>query len=394
MRILRCYEYDTLRIGQHYGEVRFTQADWHNIARWQQSQERTYCRILPDAVQWQQYVGLVQVEGLSVEILPKLDRDTAPQDALYDLLLPMLDRCRYVPVARARGQVGTQPGRLMALFVRAFVERVERMVRQGLLLSYRTEVGPSAALRGRLMLGQQLTRTDARFYTQRSAYRYAHPYYGIIRAALEALVGVEGVQRSVVRRLLAHFPAEKVGRGTQLPSVLDARFRPYQATFSMAQMILSQYRPGIGAGRLPFFSMLFDMNVLYEDYVYQLLAALDLPEITVTRRAVRPFWERTELQPDIVLQDGTDRYVLDTKWKLANPTTADLQQMYTYTRFYEAETAILLYPGAVTTTTVPSPYLDDSGVHCAVLRLPIVRNGRLNDGLGREILAYLRHRRP
>ena len=57
------------------------------------------------------------------------------------------------------------------------------------------------------------------------------------------------------------------------------------------------------------------------------------------------------LQPDVVIQhkdDPSKVYIIDTKWK--RPTNqsssiSDLRQMYAYNRFWNAQKAMLLYPG-------------------------------------------------
>jgi 5-methylcytosine-specific restriction enzyme subunit McrC len=57
------------------------------------------------------------------------------------------------------------------------------------------------------------------------------------------------------------------------------------------------------------------------------------------------------LKPDIVITDGNETVVLDTKWKLLSPTSpthgisqSDMYQMYAYSKKYDAKKIMLLYP--------------------------------------------------
>ena len=64
----------------------------------------------------------------------------------------------------------------------------------------------------------------------------------------------------------------------------------------------------------------------------------------------------------MVLRKGRQTFIIDTKWKRPNKSSAsvnDLRQMYAYCRFWDAEKALLLYPGEQSENKFRSYLTDD-----------------------------------
>jgi 5-methylcytosine-specific restriction enzyme subunit McrC len=110
-------------------------------------------------------------------------------------------------------------------------------------------------------------------------------------------------------------------------------------------------------------SLLFDMNQLWEEYILRKLQkACENSDVEVTGQESKPFWDANSLKPDIVLRKRGKTYVIDTKWKRPKKSSAsvsDLRQMYAYCRFWDAEKAILLYPGETSENKFKSYKTDD-----------------------------------
>lgn len=143
----------------------------------------------------------------------------------------------------------------------------------------------------------------------------------------------------------------------------------YNDALELARLIILNYSPDIKGGKEKMLSLMFDMNVLWEEYVLVKLRQVNktnkggFKEYQVYYKDSKTFIGSNTLRPDdIVLVKDGKTYVIDTKWKRTNGSASvqDLRQMYTYCRFWNAEKAMLLCPGDVgLSTAFRSFYTDD-----------------------------------
>ena len=93
-------------------------------------------------------------------------------------------------------------------------------------------------------------------------------------------------------------------------------------------------------------ALLFDMNSLWEEYILARLKQSE-KEVTIEGQQSTTFWNNITIRPDIVIESGKSKYIIDTKWKNINggkPSTDDLRQMYVYNDYWKSDKAMLLYP--------------------------------------------------
>ena len=96
--------------------------------------------------------------------------------------------------------------------------------------------------------------------------------------------------------------------------------------------------------------------------------------------------------------------ILYIKWKRPQKSSAsvsDLRQMYTYCRFWDAQRAVLLYPGESSENKFKSYQTDDYSIHrteepkemnhqCKMGFVSVLdENGNLSYNIGKEILVML-----
>ena len=94
-------------------------------------------------------------------------------------------------------------------------------------------------------------------------------------------------------------------------------------------------------------TLLFDMNALWEEYIFRILQKHKTDEMQLSFQNSDKFWENKSIRPDIVLKTNQETFVIDTKWKIIeanNASDEDLKQMFVYNLHWKAEKALLLYP--------------------------------------------------
>jgi len=145
-----------------------------------------------------------------------------------------------------------------------------------------------------------------------------------------------------------------------------------------------QYHPDLITGRNNVLALMFDMNKLWEKFVYVSLRKHKQPDTTITNQAYEFFWKSegdlSIIRPDIVLNKGQENcVVLDTKWKNLknyNPSSDDLRQMYVYHDYFNAKRVTRIYPGESESSTKSGFFLDiksgkETKKECSIVPLPV-----------------------
>jgi len=102
------------------------------------------------------------------------------------------------------------------------------------------------------------------------------------------------------------------------------------------------------------------------------------------------------LRPDIILRHEKITFVLDTKWKLLSEnmqhygiSQADMYQIYAYSKKYQAEKAVLLYPLPESLTNKDISYSADNGVSVCVSLIDLAHTDEHLSALMSELSLYL-----
>ena len=395
------YEYQTLRIG----EEGFTSAHWEAMAIFHEQVSDKYYSLVNKGVRFSNFVGVLQLGNITIEILPKLKNDnTSTKEAWQRALIDMLRICKLLKVdSLSSARQALRPDAILELYFGIFLDETEWLVRQGLLKEYYREQGNLNTLKGRLLHGHQLRKNiihKERFYTEYETYNYDHLLNRILYAVLKLTIHypLDQVLLAKARRLLQQFPPLSPPdiKNMELDSLMFSRkTAPYQTAVEAGLLLLKNYHPALATGSHNVLALLFDMNLLFEEYVYRRLFQLQAHSIKVYRQMSRPFWGRRYLRPDIVLEINGIRYIIDTKWKIPSgnqPGMHDLRQVFTYIRQFKAKRGILLYPGfSKNETTSPVPFTHPDGgdddIFCQIVQLPLMKDGQLNLEIGEQLLT-------
>lgn len=404
---IQVFEHQRLMIGDEVQGVIFAEEHFRILAQHAGLGDGKYFSVLHRGIRFSHYVGVLQAGRLTIEILPKASRPGEQGHAVWQqVLLDMLRACRLLKVeALPAASLSLRPNSILGLYIAVFLEETETLLRQGLARHYSRHSGSLPALKGRLLFQHQAWKNLAhkeRFFTEHESYSYEHLFNRIIGSALLVLQrlalppGLEAKLQSLAHRFPALPPVDASKLEWEKLS-FNRKTARYQGALETALLLLRSCRPDIRAGRHPLIAILFDMNLLFEEYVFRQLAGLSAEGLQVYRQMSRPFWERRYVQPDIVLEYGGRRFVLDTKWKAlqrASPNMEDLRQMFVYTQLFDAPHGVLLYPQVYGLSGLPpKPFSkaasQGKGTDCRALFVDIIRDGQLNRRLGEEILGML-----
>lgn len=320
----------------------------------------------------QQYVGTVQIGDLTVEVLPKIEGSAGPagDTTIQRNLVAMLMVARGLDIGDGDiARVAVQRHGILEILIRLFCDKLFAQVHRGLVHRYEGQEGQLAVLRGRLDLGTHLRVNAAspqRLYCRFDEFQADNPLNRVFRAALRLLLKVAkdlGNQRRLAELLLA-FEAITDVPAAALPwhrvgfDRLNERYRP---AFKLAELFLKGTAPNVTAGPELGFSLFFDMNALFEEYIGRLAARVFRPSgIQVGLQGPQRFLVMNDadganafaMRPDVVgMRDGRAAWIIDTKWKQLSPdelregaVQSDMYQMVAYASSYGCTDVVLLYP--------------------------------------------------
>ena len=386
------FEHATLREGDVLDGVVFTAAHRAALERAHRDRKFPYFRLVRGGVQFCEYVGVFQAGGVRIEVLPKADRkgeadQQSWRDSLLGMLLATSDMDARAPSSAA---LKIRPHSILDLYLSLYVNELRTLVQRGLIRRYRPTEGNGTALRGALVFSKQLQHNHThqeRFYVRHSHYTRQHPLHAVLLKALRLVERLNTAQglRGAIASLLLDFPEQEE---VSADAAWFARWRhdrksePYRQALDIARMLLLHYHPDVRGGREHVFALMFDMNVLWEQFVFTALRRhLQTATCRVTKKNGAALWRRHDtrqtvtIYPDIVVREGQRCAVLDTKWKLAGstPSVHDLRQMYAYSRFHGSADTALVYPGQLAAFH-SGAFLDSDGASCGILSVPVVAN--------------------
>jgi 5-methylcytosine-specific restriction enzyme subunit McrC len=370
---------------------------------------------IPNGVKFKQYVGIIQVDGLSIEILPKADKDNSSAD-WKGLLLQMLKACGHLKASSAgSANVKRQHLNLLEVYFELYLTEIEILIHRGLVKKYRKKTGNVKALKGKLEFAGNIRHNlvhKERFFTTHQVYDYDHLLHQTLAHALEILEqfckGSYLFDRC--KRVLLNFPEItplKVTKKQLEGIVLNRKTAPYSQALELARLIILNYSPDISTGREKMISLLFDMNRLWEEFILiQIRKELAGTSYSVKGQDSQTFIGSNYLKPDIVIQHDIDSkkvYIIDTKWKRPqnkSSSISDLRQMYAYNRFWKAQKAMLLYPGESKNTSFnefkTEDFFRDNDQTTSIIHMCksgfvsiLDDDNKLSDTIGKQVLDLL-----
>jgi len=355
-KIISVFEYQNLRIG----DFGFQEIHLNALMKLNELHNNAYFQPIAKGVRFNQYVGTIQVDGLTIEINPKADK-TDEDNKWKGFLLHMLKSCgRLSPKSTGVANVNRQHLNLLEVYFELYLKEVEGLIRKGLIKQYRLETKNTKALKGKLEFAghiQQNIIHKERFYTKHQVYDTDHFIHQVLNNAIEIVEQFSRGTRiyDLTKRIQLSFPEVKLEKITtqKLNAIkLNRKTSHYSYALELARLIILNYSPDISSGKEKMISLLFDMNELWEEFIYIQLKNY-LSEINsewkIEAQSRKSFIGFHYLKPDIVLTNKltNEKVVIDTKWKLADKYVSiqDLRQVYTYGRYWGAEKVMLLYPG-------------------------------------------------
>lgn len=401
---------DSIQVFEHsflpIGEKGFEQRHFIALSKLNALHEYQYFDLKHNGVMFKQFVGVIQVDGLTIEILPKIDRyeseDKENKAKWQKILIEILKVTRKLKIRQVgQANVSRQSIHLLDIYFEWFLSEVQLLVHQGLIKQYYKQTGNVKALKGKLEFAGHINKNlvhKERFYTTHQVYEKDHLIHQILGQALDIIEHLsKGTYLySKCKTVQLDFPEVKEIKANEATFTKIHKSRktaPYETALAIARLIILNYAPNISSGSENMLALLFDMNSLWEEYVLvKLKQAAQETDIEVYGQNSKPFWNSITIRPDIILKKNSKVVlIIDTKWKNidnSKPSTQDLRQMYVYNDYWDSSRSLLLYPSQNAELNNESFVLFDDKIHsCSLGKITVINElGDLDSNIAQSIL--------
>lgn len=395
-KYITVFEHQAIKLNQEFEGIKFDERRLKAFQAYYGDNGVPYFSLIHNGVRFNEYVGVIQVGDTVIEVLPKADNvfiGANEKKQWHDILINMLFAVGVFDIhAPSSSSLKLKSNSILDLYFDLFIKEVEYLLHNGLVKQYRIKEGNVSALKGCLQFGKHIQQNiihKERFYTRHSTYDVEHKLHFILYKTICLLrqINTNTGLHSRIGALLLHFPEMpdvKITEATFDKFVFNRKTQCYKKAIDIAKLLLLNYHPDVKQGRNNVLALMFDMNKLWERFVYVSLHKHKKPNTTIAVQTSKCFWQpesgyRSKIRPDIVVNDGkNDCVVLDTKWKNLNgynPSLDDLRQMYVYHKYYNAKRVALIYPGKKSSKSgfyLHTKTEEVTDKECCVISLPVV----------------------
>ena len=359
-KIIQTYEHETLKtpkdLSKYYYNLLISFGEKHDYK---------YFSIGKDNIKFTSYVGVIQVNNLTIEILPKVNKSNYFD--CRDLLITMLKKSGYISINyHQNANQKCVKESLLELFFKEFLKEAKLLNYQGLKKQYRKILKNRKALKGTLDFQKNLSKNfihKERFYTSADNYDRDNVYNQIIKKALVI------IQNNTSNIIIKKDANNLLSNLTDISNVnifeknfdllsYNRETERYKKCVEMAKLIILNIMPNLSGGKNSILALLFDMNKLFEQFVtkelskslieYDVLAQKPQQSLILNKSKKESFY----MKPDITIKKEKKIIsIFDTKWKLLDINDkkrgigqSDLYQLYTYSNEYNCKNVALIYP--------------------------------------------------
>lgn len=341
-----------------------------------------------------QYVGVIRLENMSIQILPKMDyspegdseaalnshpHQTAIQSATQNLLYFLSYTENTKLYEQDIAGLLTQEADWFEIMIYLFASRLHRSIKRGVERSYVAAEETLPVIKGRWQIDQQLKKRPYQkhlFGVKYDEFSENTELNQIFLFVTEQLLFL--TQNADNRRLLRDIKQWFIDVTlqpeiplNQLDNIhfnrLNKHFKP---VFNLARLFIENQTIQLRRGKKRTFAFVFDMNRLFEEFIYQFLSQHRKKIFTGNWKNIRVQYQLegkttylleklpehkhlSSLKPDILVTrpSGSPRLIVDAKYKKIDPKSTkynvdigDIYQMISYGLRFECQKILLVYP--------------------------------------------------
>lgn len=371
MKHITIYEsIETLKVSNEPTEKEISEREKKELYVYIHKNLKNDCiKITQEGIIFINYVGYIRLSSFSLEILPKIDFNKKDMESERRMLIQMLQKSGIIKVNSSDlGMLNIYKMTLNEILTYCFVKELQKELIKGPYLEYIYYEDNISVLKGKLLIKEQIkniSQKKSKIACGFEEYSIDNKLNRIFKYCINKLI--MNIHNNEITKYLRYLMVnleevsdiEIIDKG-----VLDYNFdrlnNRFRTAFILAKMIINGYSSMGSKGKNESFSILFEMNEVFEKYIYYVLKKINEKntiyyqhkkyKLLVSDKSGRDIFQ---LIPDIVMEvDDKEKIIIDTKWKYIESKRnrhgvkrEDIFQAYAYlSRYKDAKNVILLYP--------------------------------------------------
>lgn len=348
------------------------------------------------------YVGILNIGNVIIEILPKVSlSDDKNKDK--KILLQMFSKCTDLELNLDETiNSKIQNYNLLELLANKYINSLLKEMNRGIYFEYVNEEENLNVIRGKILFNEHVKHNYAnkvKAFCKYNEYSADNTLNQILKLACIRILNKVYNNKITNKTKKAIFDLSNVSITNINKEMLERfkltrRNKRFSQCLELARFILLNLANESTLGKSNGFSMLFEMNILYEKYIGKLVKEIwkgkNKRALLQDNRKYLLLNTKTNkknfnLKPDIVLDENKiHKVIIDTKWKPIEYKSKlsykvnDIYQMYAYiTTYKEANRVVLLYPCLVEGKEYPKWNLlnyEDKFIEVKTVRLDKYKN--------------------
>lgn len=392
--IIQVFEHRPLHVNEVVDGVVFTKDHLTALQKYYGDNGCPYFSLINNGIKFNEHVGVIQVGTLTIEVLPKADKGADDKKIWHNFLINMLRKVGVLDVnATGYASLRLKSNSILELYIELFLKEVQFLIHTGLVKKYRKTEGNLKSMKGSFNFSKHVSNNfnhAERFYVNYTTYDKNNLLNQVLYKTVKLIKHINSspFNHANIEGLLLDFPeCDDINPSDNLFNkiVFDRKNESYRKAINMARLLLLNYHPDIKRGQNDVLALMFNMNDLWEAYVFKQLKK-DLSGRFIVRDQVKTdFWKpvggrASRVKADIVVYENSTKErlneacaVLDTKWKNQNgknPSDDDLKQMFVYNLYYNSFNSALLYP-STTVDSVIGNFINTSHGKCNLIFIPL-----------------------
>lgn len=311
----------------------------------------------------QQWIGVIWLNDISIEIIPKIS-DDYNQSSIMESLISMLNMVYDVKIQnKITAKLGSKESGIIEILISLFLKELDFQYNKGIYKEYIKVEKNLYSMKGKIDFNKNINKnlfSPHRFYCKYSALSNNNIVNQVIKSTLIYIDKLtnDRFNKGLIKKLI--YSLENVDYYRDISEeIKNIKFNRQSERFrdiiNYCKMFWDGFGASITTGECKVESFLIDMNDLFEKYIYKTLKIVygskkvkyQADNKFLLTDALNSRNKKIKLKPDIILEKENSKTIIDTKWKIVDKfiNPADAYQMNAYIdNIDNSKDVILLFP--------------------------------------------------